>query len=97
MIEIPAGRFAMGSTGFYAEEGPVQEVEVDAFAIDPGPVSVTEFARFAEATGYVTVAERAPDPADYPEADPALLVEGSAVFHPTPGPVPLDNAGRWWA
>ena len=35
MIEIPAGRFAMGSTGFYAEEGPVREVEVDAFAIDP--------------------------------------------------------------
>jgi formylglycine-generating enzyme len=97
MIQIPAGRFAMGSTGFYAEEAPVREVEVDAFAIDPGPVSVAEFTRFAEATGYVTLAERAPDPSDYPDADPALLVEGSAVFHPTPGPVPLDNPGRWWA
>jgi formylglycine-generating enzyme required for sulfatase activity len=93
MIEIPAGRFAMGSTGFYAEEGPVREVEVDAFAIDAGPVSVAVFERFTADTGYVTVAERPPDPADYPDADPALLVEGSAVFHPTRGPVPLDNPG----
>ena len=97
MIEIPAGRFAMGSTDFYAEEGPVRDVDVDAFAIDAGPVTVAEFARFAEETGYVTVAERPPDPADYPDADPALLVEGSAVFHPTPGPVPLDDPARWWA
>ena len=26
--EIPAGRFRMGSVGFYPEEGPVREVEV---------------------------------------------------------------------
>jgi formylglycine-generating enzyme len=97
MIGIPAGRFAMGSKGFYAEEEPVRDVEVDAFSIDPGPVTVGEFARFAEEAGYVTVAERPPDPADYPDADPSLLVEGSAVFHPTAGPVPLDSPGRWWA
>ncbi|HEV3388474.1 MAG TPA: formylglycine-generating enzyme family protein [Solirubrobacteraceae bacterium] len=97
MIEIPAGLFRMGSSGFYAEEGPVREVGVDAFAIDPGPVTVADFARFAEETGWVTVAERPPDAADYPDADPSLLVPGSAVFHPTPGPVPLDNPGRWWA
>jgi formylglycine-generating enzyme len=97
MIEIPAGRFRMGSSAFYAEEGPVREVEVDAFAIDPAPVTVAEFARFTQETGYVTVAERPPDPADYPDANPSLLVPGSAVFHPTPGPVPLDNPGRWWA
>jgi formylglycine-generating enzyme required for sulfatase activity len=87
----------MGSTAFYAEEAPVREVEVDAFAIDRGPVTVAEFARFTDQTGYVTVAERPPDPADYPGADPSLLVEGSAVFHPTPGPVPLTDPGRWWA
>jgi formylglycine-generating enzyme required for sulfatase activity len=97
MIQIPGGRFRMGSSGFYAEEGPVREIEVDAFAIDPGPVTVAGFSRFAEETGYVTVAERQPDPADYPDADPSLLVPGSAVFHPTPGPVPLDDPGRWWA
>lgn len=45
----------------------------------------------------MTVAERPPDPALYPDADPSLLVQGSAVFHPTPGPVPLDDPGRWWA
>ena len=50
----------------------------------------------AEKTGYRTVAERLPDPADYPDADPSLLVEGS-VFQPTPGPVALNDPGRWWA
>jgi formylglycine-generating enzyme required for sulfatase activity len=85
MIDVPAGCFRMGSSDFYPEEGPVREVEVDAFAIDRGPVTVAQFAAFAEATGYLTVAERPPDPADYPDADPSLLVAGSAVFHPTPG------------
>ena len=39
-----------------------------------------------KATGYVTVAERPLDPADYPDADPALLVPGSLVFQPTRRP-----------
>ena len=97
MVEIPAGRFRMGSSAFYAEEGPVRDVEVASFSIDGGPVTVAQFARFVEQTGYVTVAEREPDAADYPEADPALLVPGSAVFQPTPGPVPLNDPSRWWA
>jgi formylglycine-generating enzyme required for sulfatase activity len=58
---------------------------------------VAQFERFADETGYVTVAERPLDPADYPDADPSLLVPGSAVFHPTPGPVPLEDATVWWA
>ena len=45
-------------------------------------MTVAEFRRFVEATGYVTIAERPLDPADYPGADPALLVPGSLVFHP---------------
>jgi formylglycine-generating enzyme required for sulfatase activity len=97
MVEIPAGRFRMGSDRFYPEEGPVREVEVDGFAIDSAPVTVAEFARFVDETGYVTLAERPPVEADYPDADPSLLVPGSAVFHPTRGPVPLDDPGRWWA
>ena len=97
MTEIPAGRYRMGSDRFYPEEGPVREVEVDGFAIDSGPVTVAQFAAFVEQAGYVTVAERAPDPSDYPEADPTLLVAGSAVFHPTAGPVPLRDPGLWWA
>jgi formylglycine-generating enzyme len=97
MVELSAGTFRMGSAGFYPEERPVREVGVGDFAIDRGPVTVAQFARFVERTGYVTVAERAPAAADYPDADPSLLVAGSAVFHPTPHPVPLDNPGRWWA
>ena len=91
MIEIPAGQFRMGSAQFYPEEGPVRQVELAAFAIQSGPVTVAQFTRFTEETGYVTLAERPPDPADYPDADPSLLVQGSAVFHPTPGPVPLTS------
>jgi formylglycine-generating enzyme required for sulfatase activity len=97
MIEIPAGSFRMGSAEFYPEEAPVREVEIDGFAIQRGPVTVAQFARFTEETRYVTVAERPPDPADYPDAEPSLLVQGSVVFHPTPGPVPLHDPTRWWA
>jgi formylglycine-generating enzyme len=97
MIQIPAGRFHMGSGEFYPEEAPVREVEVHAFAIDRGPVTVAQFARFVAETRYLTLAERSPDPATYPDADPSLLREGSVVFHPTPGPVPLNDPFRWWA
>jgi formylglycine-generating enzyme required for sulfatase activity len=50
-----------------------------------------------EETGYTTLAERPPTAADYPHADPMLLVAGSAVFHPTAHPVPLTDPSRWWA
>ena len=86
----------MGSTGFYPEEEPVREVDVDGFSIDRTPVTVAQFARFVGDTDYVTLAERPIDAADYPEADPTLLVPGSIVFHPTEGPVPLGDPNRWW-
>ena len=97
MVEIPAGRFRMGCERFYPEEAPTREVAVDGFAIDRAPVTVAEFARFVDSTEYVTLAEQPPDPAQYPDADPALLLAGSVVFHPTAGPVPLDDPARWWA
>jgi formylglycine-generating enzyme len=96
MIDLPSASFRMGSGDFYPEEAPVREIEIDAFAIDRGPVTVAQFARFVQDTGYATLAERLPDPATYPDADPALLREGSAVFHPTPGPVALNDPARWW-
>jgi sulfatase modifying factor 1 len=97
MRRLPGGTFAMGSADFYPEERPVHRVAVDAFWIDEHPVTVAEFRRFVKATGYVTTAERTP-PADlYPDADPALLVPGSLVFHPTPGPVRLDDYHQWWS
>ena len=87
----------MGSDEFYPEERPVREVTVGAFAIDRHPVTVAEFRRFVTDTGYVTLAERAPDPALYPDADPDLLVPGSLVFQRTRGPVRLDDVRAWWA
>ena len=95
-VWVPGGRFRMGSDRHYPEEAPVREVEVDGFWIDPTPVTNAQFARFVEATGYRTYAEIPPDPAQYPDADPALLVAGSAVFVPTRGPVPLDDPANWW-
>lgn len=94
---VPSGDFRMGSGDFYPEEAPVHRVEVDGFWIDEHPVTVAEFRRFVKATGYVTCAERSPNPADYPDADPALLVPGSLVFHKTRGPVDLRDPRNWWA
>ena len=96
MVEIPGGTFLMGSSAFYPEEGPARDVYVDGFMIDRAPVTVDEFERFVAETGYVTLAERAPNLDDYPDADPELLVEGSAVFRPTSGPVPLNDPTLWW-
>jgi formylglycine-generating enzyme len=97
MSWIPGGEFLMGSNDFYPEERPVHAVEVDGLWMDEHPVTVAEFRRFVKATGYVTWAEQAPDPADYPDADPELLVPGSLVFHMTLGPVDLDDYRNWWS
>lgn len=96
MSWVPGGAFQMGSADFYPEERPVHRVRVDGFWMDDYPVTVAEFRRFVQATGYVTVAERPLDPADYPEADPALLVPGALVFQRTAGPVDLRDYRNWW-
>jgi formylglycine-generating enzyme required for sulfatase activity len=44
----------------------------------------------------VTVAERAPDPADYPGARPDLLVPFSSVFVPPGHRVSLADPYNWW-
>ena len=87
----------MGSEDFYPEEGPIRHVEVDGFWMDRHPVTVADFQRFVDATSYVTLAERLPDPAAYPDADPDLLVPGALVFHATSGPVDLDDYRNWWS
>jgi sulfatase modifying factor 1 len=96
MVELPGGTFRMGSDRFYPEERPVRETRVDAFSIDRHPVTVEDFGRFVEATGYVTWAEKAPNAADFPDADPADLVAGSLVFRKTEGPVDLRDFRHWW-
>ncbi len=96
MCWIPPGEFQMGCEEFYPEESPVHRVELEGFWIDEHPVTVAQFRRFVKATGHVTWAERSPDPDDYPDADPSLLVPGSLVFHPTAGPVDLRDYRNWW-
>lgn len=87
----------MGSARHYGEEKPVVPIEVNGFWMDETAVTNRQFAEFVEATGYVTVAEKAPDPAMYPGADPALLVPGSITFSMPPGPVDMSNPMLWWA
>ena len=50
--------------------------------MDKTEVTNRQFARFVAATGYVTVAERPPDPRDFPDVPPEKLVPGSLVFTP---------------
>jgi formylglycine-generating enzyme len=96
MVFVPGGEFTMGSDRHYPEEAPAHRAAVDGFLIDARPVTNDDFAAFVAATGHVTLAERAPDPADYPGADPALLVPASAVFTPPNHPVRLDDPYQWW-
>jgi formylglycine-generating enzyme required for sulfatase activity len=93
---IPGGTFRMGSADFYPEERPVHRVAVDGFWMDRHPVTVEAFRRFVKATRYVTLAERPLNPADYPEADAALLVPGSLVFCRPAGPVSMRDYRNWW-
>ncbi|HEX5808172.1 MAG TPA: SUMF1/EgtB/PvdO family nonheme iron enzyme [Anaerolineales bacterium] len=97
MIWIPGGTFQMGSDDFYPEERPVHRVAVDGFWLDEHPVTNAEFRHFVETTGYITIAERQPDPKDYPGVDPAFLVPGSLVFRRPPHRVNLRDHRAWWA
>jgi formylglycine-generating enzyme len=97
MIWIPGGTFLMGSDHHYPEEAPAHPVSVDGFWIDRYQVTNAQFRRFVKETGYVTVAERVPNPEDYPGALPELLFAGSVVFTPPQHRVQLDNHYQWWA
>ncbi len=96
MRHLSGGVFSMGSERFYPEERPIRRVRVGPFWIDETPVTNAQFARFVAETGHVTLAERAPDPADYPGMSPELAEPGSAVFEPPEGPVDLDGPPHWW-
>jgi formylglycine-generating enzyme len=96
MVWVPDGEFAMGSDDFYPEERPVRRVAVDGFWMDEHPVTVAEFRRFVKSTRHITWAERAPDPADYTDAIPELMVPGSLVFTGSTGPVDLSDVHNWW-
>lgn len=97
MVQIPGGRFRMGSDRHYPEEAPIHQVMVDDFWMDRAPVTNRQFREFVQATGYVTFAEIAPDPKDYPGAPRHMLKAGSLVFDPPGHPVDLANIANWWS
>jgi formylglycine-generating enzyme required for sulfatase activity len=94
---IPGGALRMGAEQTYPEEAPVHEVTVSGFWMDECAVTNAEFARFIAATGYVTVAERPPDPALYPDAQPELLQPGGSVFFMPTGRVNMNDIRSRWA
>jgi sulfatase modifying factor 1 len=97
MVWIRGGTFRMGADDGYPEEAPVHTVSVSGFWIDPFEVTNADFAAFVDATGYETVAERPPDAAAYPGADPSLLVPGSAVSFTPVGRVNMNDIQSRWA
>jgi formylglycine-generating enzyme required for sulfatase activity len=86
----------MGSDRHYPEEAPAHPVTVSPFAVERHLVTNASFREFVSATGYVTVAERTPDPREFPGAPPENLVPGSMVFTPTRSPVDLRHISQWW-
>jgi formylglycine-generating enzyme required for sulfatase activity len=97
MAWIPGGTFKMGSDHHYPEEAPAHSVSVRGFWMDRHAVTNEQFRRFVDATGHVTLAERPPDPADYPGADPDMLGAASVVFRKSRRPVDLRDSRNWWA
>jgi formylglycine-generating enzyme required for sulfatase activity len=95
LIWIPGRTFTMGSDRHYPEEAPAHPVAVDGFWIEATPVTNRKFSEFVKATGHVTLAEKAPDPSDYPGALPSMLKAGSLVFTP-PKSVSGTDIGQWW-
>ena len=80
-VWVNGADFVMGDDRLYSEEGPVHRVSVDGFWIDAHEVTNVQFASFVAETDYVTVAERSPDPADWPSDVPEdFLRAGSVVF-----------------
>ena len=94
MAWVPGGSFWMGDDAF--PDAPVHRVGVDGFWMDKTEVTNAQFARFVHATGYVTVAEKTPDPKDFPGAPPEALKAGSIVFAPPAQAVDLRDHGQWW-
>ena len=89
MVWIEGGSYTRGAAEFYPEEGPPQDIRVGGFWIGRFEVTNARFSEFIKATGYITVAERTPDPKDFPGIDPVLLQPGSVVFI-----MPTDSAGK---
>jgi formylglycine-generating enzyme len=97
MVWVPGGEYLMGSDEHYPEEAPAHRVAVGGFWMDRFQVTNESFRQFVSETGHVTVAQRLPDPADYPSGKPELLTRGSTVFVQPGHPVDLHNQYNWWS
>ena len=94
-VWIDSTEFVMGDDSTYREESPAHQVSVSGFWIDIHEVTNGQFAKFVEETRYITVAERSPNPADWPAGVPAdFLKAGSVLFTPPTKGRPADN---WWS
>lgn len=97
MVLVPGGTFVMGSTDpRFPDAAPRHTVTLPAFYLDEHEVTNADFAAFVKATKYVTVAERAPDPREFPDVPAGQLVAGSAVFAKPGNQVSLSEPGQWW-
>ena len=97
MVWVGGGAFVMGSDEFYPEERRFGASSVDGFWIDAASGDGGAVPPFREGDRARHGRRATPDAADYPDADPALLVPGSLVFRRTRGPVDLDDHRAWWA
>ncbi len=82
MVWIPGGTFSMGAEDGQVDEKPVHQVTLDGFWMDKAEVTNEQFEKFVRATGYTTIAERKPNPRDFPGVPEENLVAGSICFAP---------------
>jgi formylglycine-generating enzyme len=107
MVWVPGGEFYMGVSrkqlpkGFstpdlFHDAFEVHKVYVDGFWMDKTEVTNEQFARFVKATKYVTLAERKPDPRDFPGVPPEKVPKKpfSIVFQ-KPASADVEPLG-WW-
>ncbi len=99
MVHIPAGTFYMGAGRGepFRDARPVHPVTLDEYWIDATEVTNAAFARFVKETGYVTVAEKKPDPKDFPNVPAEKLQPFSQVFKsPKSADVTMQSDVRYW-
>lgn len=97
MVWIPGGLFWMGSIDSDVQDAhPMHLVRVHGFWMDQTEITNAEFDRFVKETGYITLAERQPNPKEYPAVSLQKLKPGSAVFLPPTNGASIDDAAAWW-
>src|SRR6185295_10208927 len=97
MVWIPSGDFDMGSGDpRFPEAQPIHPVRVHGFWMDATEVTNEQFAKFVQATGYQTIAERSPDPSQFPNVPKSELKPFSSVFTPPAGNDPARGILDWW-